>query len=49
MNYVYRYGTDKIYYWIIIHKDSIVLGPMDSLEFVQARKKYNVSERITLN
>ena len=49
MNYVYRYGTDKIYYWIIIHKDSVVLGPMDSLEFVQARKKYSVSEKLNLN
>lgn len=48
MNYVYKYGKDNIYYWIIIHKDSIVLGPMDSLEYTKAREKYHIPEKLNL-
>ncbi|MBP1630366.1 MAG: hypothetical protein H6Q15_1259 [Bacteroidetes bacterium] len=48
MNYVYKYGKDNIYYWIIIHKDSIVLGPIDSLEYIKAREKYHIPEKLNL-
>jgi hypothetical protein len=49
MKYVYRYGSDSIYYWIIMHKNNLVLGPMDSIEYIQAKSKYQVSEKLDIN
>ena len=37
------------YYWLIDKKRYKTIGPMDSLEFVQTRKKYYVSEKLNLN
>jgi hypothetical protein len=46
-NYDYPKGRDQDYYWLIIHRRKMVLGPLLEHEFIDARKKYNVPE--TLN
>jgi hypothetical protein len=37
------------YYWLIDKKNLKTIGPMDSLEFVQAKKDYNVSDKLKIN
>ncbi|MDA3910503.1 MAG: hypothetical protein PF448_03995 [Bacteroidales bacterium] len=45
----YKNGADAVYYWIIIKKKDIVLGPMTKDEYMSARKEYNVSEKLKLD
>ena len=42
MNYNYENGRNNIYYWLIIHQQELVLGPMDSITYEKARIKYEV-------
>ncbi len=45
---VYKDGRDKIYYWLIVKKQKLLLGPLDELEFIQARRKYEVPDELKL-
>lgn len=45
---IYKYGKNAIYYWLIIHKSKLVVGPMTTTEFQQARGQYNVPEKLQL-
>lgn len=47
-NYVYENGKDQTYFWLILVKDEVVLGPMDNLEFEKIRNKYEVPEDLKL-
>jgi hypothetical protein len=47
-DYEYKNGIDSNYYWVIVHKDKIILGPLDSDEYELARGKYNVPESLKL-
>ncbi|AMM50665.1 hypothetical protein TH61_05020 [Rufibacter sp. DG15C] len=44
----YPSGRDKIYYWLIVHSDTIVLGPLNKQDFDLALKRYNVPSNLTL-
>lgn len=48
-NYNYESGVDTIYYWVIIKKNHIVLGPLKENEFKETRKKYNIPESLNFN
>jgi len=43
----YNRGKDEIYYWIIIKKEHIVLGPLSFTEFIEQKKKKGI--KITLS
>lgn len=47
-NYHYKDGVDEIYFWLIIHENSLVLGPLSEKEFTTARKEYNVPDNLIL-
>ena len=40
--YSYPQGRDRTYYWLIVHSQKLILGPMLEQEFVDARIKYHV-------
>jgi len=44
----YELGTDTIYYWLIIKKKNIVLGPLKNKEFIKVRKLHKVPESLKL-
>jgi hypothetical protein len=44
----YKEGRDKIYFWLIVHKEKLVLGPMSEAKFKEARKKYKVPDELKL-
>lgn len=41
INVKYENGTDRIYYWIIIKKENLVLGPLGFEEFKKESNKYH--------
>ena len=45
---IYNNGYDNVYYWIIIKKKDKVLGPMTKDEYMSARKKHNVPEKLRI-
>jgi len=45
---VYKDGTDRIYFWLIIHKEYLILGPMIEEEYQEARMKYGVPSDLKL-
>lgn len=45
---IYKEGRDKIYYWLIIHNQSLSLGPMNALEFENAKKQYGVPDKLKM-
>ena len=45
---IYKDGKDTTYYWLIVHNQKLVLGPMREAEYIQARKKYNVPDDLKL-
>jgi hypothetical protein len=47
--YVYPRGREETYYWLIVHRPHLILGPMSELEFKVATKKYNVPESLDVN
>lgn len=46
--YIYIYGSNEIYYWLIIKNEKLVLGPYNLGEFNDAKIKYNVSDKLIL-
>lgn len=46
--YTYKAGDKEFYYWLIIKKRKLVIGPMDSVEFEATKTKYNVSDNLNL-
>jgi len=44
----YKKGPDAVYYWIVIKGVRSVLGPLDDDEYKEARKKYNVPDKLEL-
>ena len=44
----YKYGRDTLYYWIIIKKKKLCLGPLLENEFNEAKIKYNVPSGLNL-
>ncbi len=45
---IYKYGRDKIYYWIVIHKFDLVLGPLSESEYNNARIIYSIPKKFQL-
>lgn len=45
---IYKDGRDKIYYWLIVKSQKILLGPMTKTEFEQSRKQYKVPDNLKL-
>lgn len=46
--HVYKSGRDNNYYWIIEKATDLVIGPIDSLEFLQMRDKYHLPKDLVL-
>ena len=46
--YEYKLGEDTIYFWLVIKKEKLVLGPLDIDEFELAKKQYNVPNNLKL-
>lgn len=44
--YNYKLGADTTYFWLIIKKNHIVLGPLDEKEFREAREMYKLPESL---
>ena len=38
----YKDGLDKVYYWLIVHKQNLFLGPLNKREFEDNKKIYGV-------
>lgn len=45
-NYDYKLGADTTYFWLIIKKRHLVLGPLNKNEFREVREKYTVPKRL---
>ena len=45
---IYKDGKNTIYFWLIIHKSKLVVGPMTKTELQKARMQYNVPEILQL-
>ena len=45
---IYKEGRDKKYYWLIGHKDNLFLGPMNEVEFADAKRKYGVPTNLKM-
>jgi hypothetical protein len=46
--YIYNRGDNVFYYWLIIKQEQKVIGPLDSIRFLEQRKKYNVPDKLNL-
>ena len=44
----YRFGRDSIYYWIVVHKQKQLIGPLELTEFKKARDSLNVPNSVKL-
>ena len=44
--YSYDNGVDTVYYWIIVNKERLVLGPLSYESFDALRIKFNVSKEL---
>ncbi len=44
----YKEGKQATYYWIIVHAQKLVVGPMNKTEFENAKLKYNVPADLEL-
>ena len=38
----YLDGRDSVYFWLIVHNEKLVLGPLNKSQFDEAMLKYNV-------
>ncbi len=47
-NYNYELGADTTYFWLIIKKSRLVLGPLKEKEFREVREKHKVPESLKL-
>jgi hypothetical protein len=46
---LYKNGTNYTYYWIIVHKNKSIIGPLDLFEFQGACNKYNVPKSLNFD
>jgi hypothetical protein len=46
--YKYPYGDDQFYYWLVLKKDGIVLGPFNLEDYNSAKSRHNVSDKLKL-
>lgn len=46
--YNYPYGNDKFYYWLVLKKERVALGPFNLEEFNVVRLKHNVPDNLIL-
>lgn len=47
--YDYKFGEDTIYFWLIVKKGNLVIGPLIEEEFKEVKKEYNVPDRLNLD
>lgn len=47
-DFVYNKGKGSYYFWVVLKKDQIVIGPLDSAEFAKLRVKYNITRKLRL-
>lgn len=47
-NYNYELGADTTYFWLIIKKNHLVLGPLKEKEFIEVRERYEIPESLKL-
>lgn len=45
--YDYKLGADTTYFWLIIKKNHLVLGPLDEKGFREAREMYKIPGSLT--
>lgn len=45
-SYYYELGADTTYFWLIIKKNHLVLGPLKEKEFREVRERYEVPESL---
>lgn len=45
-NYNYELGADTTYFWLIIKKSRLVLGPLKEKEFRKVRERYEIPESL---
>ena len=45
-DFVYDRGEDAYYYWLILKKEKVTLGPLDSVEFYKLREQYKVPKSL---
>lgn len=45
-NYNYELGVDTTYFWLIIKKSHLVLGPLNEKEFREVRERYEIPESL---
>ncbi|MDP3453586.1 MAG: hypothetical protein Q8R90_11605 [Bacteroidales bacterium] len=45
-NYNYELGADTTYFWLIIKKNRLVLGPLKEKEFREVRERYEIPESL---
>lgn len=45
-SYNYELGVDTTYFWLIIKKNHLVLGPLKETKFIEVRKEYEVPESL---
>mgnify|MGYP001255448171 FL=1 len=45
-NYYYELGADTTYFWLIVKKNRLVLGPLKEKEFRDVRERYEVPESL---
>lgn len=46
-DFVYNRGEDAYYYWLILKKEKVTLGPLDSMEFYKLREEYKVPKNLS--
>ncbi|CAG5003302.1 hypothetical protein DYBT9275_03123 [Dyadobacter sp. CECT 9275] len=44
----YKYGLNKVYYWIVLNKSGKLLGPMNIEELNRTRKLYKIPDQLKL-
>ena len=41
-SFTYKEGKDRTYFWLVIHQQKLLLGPLNEKEFNDAKIKYHV-------
>ncbi|MBT0813065.1 hypothetical protein KIH41_17385 [Litoribacter ruber] len=44
--YNYELGADTTYFWLIVKKSHLVLGPLSKEEFIELKEKWDVPENL---
>lgn len=45
-SYNYELGADTTYFWLIVKKNHLVIGPLEKKEFRDVRERYEVPESL---